>query len=253
MSRTLLIAMLVCLFPVCAWGDWDPGDAAKWAQLPDAGPNGVAVCVTRPFIVADDFLCTQSGPITAIHVWGEWWDDHEGPLVYNGFHVYIYSDVPAGPSGSYSRPGALLWSGTFHTDLNNISRRQVATSPEPFYDPQLQTYVGTQEKLWQYNLTIDPQNAFIQQEGTTYWLGIQEYLTWCPFGWKTSSDHWNDAAVWQVGGTGGPEEWNPLQYPSGHPLQGQNMDFAFVIVPEPSGLLLLAAGGLAALRRRTGG
>ena len=28
-----------------------------------------------PYILADDYLCTQTGPITEIHIWGSWYHD----------------------------------------------------------------------------------------------------------------------------------------------------------------------------------
>ena len=48
--------------------------------MPDLNPTGLDVLDTlQPFgeqpqwkILADDFLCTQSGPITDIHIWGSW-------------------------------------------------------------------------------------------------------------------------------------------------------------------------------------
>jgi len=43
--------------------------------------------------------------------------------------------------------------------------------------------------------------------------------------------------------------WNVLQYPAGHAYEGQNIDFSFVIVPEPATVLLLILGGLATVRR----
>src|SRR5690348_3688625 len=62
-----------------SYADWDqnnPIDAAraKWIQLPDVNPTGMDVLDTlQPFApvppgpqwktLADDFLCTQSGPI----------------------------------------------------------------------------------------------------------------------------------------------------------------------------------------------
>lgn len=56
-----------------------------------------------------------------------------------------------------------------------------------------------------------------------------------------------DDAVWA--------DWLPGQMmtnrqPLTDPLTGTSLDLAFVITPEPLSLALLAAGGLALLRRR---
>src|SRR5690349_15089568 len=69
-----------------ALADWNPADPAdlvraKWIQLPDLNPTGLDVLDTLQAngaaapqwkILADDFLCTQSGPIRDIHIWGSW-------------------------------------------------------------------------------------------------------------------------------------------------------------------------------------
>lgn len=235
-----------------AMADWNPGDAAKWVQLPDASSTGLAIQAMRPLILADDFVCTQTGPITSIHIWGEWYSDVAGPLVYNWFNLTIYSDIPAdqSPTG-YSMPGEVLWTGSFHVDSGNISRRVVAQSLEWLYNPQLQIYAEVQQHdLYQYNFTIPAEQAFIQQAGAVYWLGVQEYLTYSVFGWKTSLDHWNDDAVWCEAGAGGPLNWQELRYPQDHPFAGQSIDLAFVIVPEPTAVVLTGLWAMAIIATR---
>ena len=52
-------------------------------------------------ILADDFECTQSGPITDVHIWGSWWNDQlprfQGVTSANNveFKLSFHSDVPA--------------------------------------------------------------------------------------------------------------------------------------------------------------
>ncbi|MCP4902422.1 MAG: PEP-CTERM sorting domain-containing protein, partial [bacterium] len=63
-------------------------------------------------------------------------------------------------------------------------------------------------------------------------------------GWKTSQDHWNDNAVWEVSNG----VYAPLSDPLAQPPTP--LDMAFVITPEPTTLGLLALGGLVVLKRR---
>lgn len=58
-----------------ALADWDTDDLYKWVQLPDLGVTGIDVSATAELVLADDFLCTESGDIAEITVWGAWEDD----------------------------------------------------------------------------------------------------------------------------------------------------------------------------------
>ena len=63
--------------------DWQRGDPHKmhWPQLPDLSANGMDIDAMQT-ILADDFTCTATGPITGIHVWGSFADDivpQDGP------------------------------------------------------------------------------------------------------------------------------------------------------------------------------
>src|SRR3990170_7895753 len=70
-SMSIMLAV-VLLLGTTVLADWNPGDPAKWVQLPDLQPTGVDVKATYPKVLADDFLCTSTGPITDIHIWGSW-------------------------------------------------------------------------------------------------------------------------------------------------------------------------------------
>ena len=52
---------------------------------------------------------------------------------------------------------------------------------------------------------------------------------WPAFGWKTSTEHWNDAAVWVLGEEPYAGMWNDLSYPPTHPFFTEPIDLAFVI------------------------
>ena len=67
-----------------------------------------------------------------------------------------------------------------------------------------------------------------------YWLEIQVNTSYKPdangFGWKTSTDHWNDDAVFATG-SNFPwiSGWRELRYPEGHELFPESLDMAFMI------------------------
>ncbi len=73
------------------------GDDLKWIQPPDLEPTGMDVFDMAPVILADDFECTETGPITSIDIWGSWWMD-EYPNAGPGdiaFTLSIHEDIPA--------------------------------------------------------------------------------------------------------------------------------------------------------------
>ena len=104
----LLIVAAVCGWAVSARADWDPQNPdpdTKWVQLPDV--NGWDVNATYPSVLADDFLCTDTGVITDVHLWGSWKGDRVGELTT--IKLAFFADAPAGQRTEYSQPGELLW------------------------------------------------------------------------------------------------------------------------------------------------
>lgn len=263
--------------------DWDPtmGHKMHYPQLPDVTETGINVNATwkypftsptapQPFskILADDFRCTETGPINDVHIWGSWLNDQ----VFTGtrFKLSIHEDIPAIPGvpDSYSRPGQQLWQHVF--DPGQYVGRIYSQGPtERFWDPNTNRVLGGDNQVWQYNFTNLP-NPFVQQEGKIYWLDVQ---AWVPetfpgaFGWKTTNPqitpHFMDDAVYGdtdlFAGPPVPQfpdpnppgpaltPWNDLVYPPG-PFEFQSMDLAFVITPEPMSAGVLLLGFL--LRRR---
>jgi hypothetical protein len=278
MRRIELKMMLVCILILLAGtgpsalGDWDEGGPHKmhYPQLPDLSDAGMDV-LTGPRLpeidgmwhekfLADDFACSRSGPITGIHIWGSYNEDIRLiPDPY--FNLVIYENMPADPCYPFSRPGQVLW----HAYMAPVAERVYAQNlNEAFYDPNPNLIVGWDTQAWQFNFMIDPCEAFVQEQGEIYWLGVHHTYdlnhdnvvnladllmlknAWpgC-FGWKTSGvEQFEDNAVWTEAGTFGAtppyvapegEIWAPLFYPDGHAYEMQSIDLAFVINgPDPN-------------------
>ncbi|MHC1707083.1 MAG: GEVED domain-containing protein [Bacteroidales bacterium] len=220
-----------------------PGESKMhWPQLPDLNPNGSGVDVDLAWTSsADDFLCTESGAINHIRLWGSFASDILPMLGPTGdtIQLIIHADIPAGGQAAYSRPGQVLWSriyppGTYTAKLINDS------IPQWLYDPATQLWQpNSNDSTYRFDfpVTDDP---FVQTQGTVYWLEIR-YLhpdfwvdgTLC---WKSTplAMRWNDAAVWfNTNNFNFPIGWVPLNYPPTHPYQGQAMGLSFVIYNTP--------------------
>jgi len=234
----LLAVSLIALAPA-AYADWDPSQPAKWVQMPDETDYGIDVNATMPYILADDFECTRTGPITAIHIWGSWYNDYppyESPDSVT-FVLSLHKDIPDSESSTgYSMPGQVLWYRAFRPG-EFTSRIWIQGVLEGWMDPPDNYVYPADQIIWQYNFFID-EGAFVQ-EGTpdlpvVYWLDVQAmpYDDSALFGWKTSRDHWNDDAVWGDGVEPYLGPWFELRYPPGHEYMGESIDLSFVIVSE---------------------
>ena len=192
-------------------------------------------------VLADDFKCTTTGPITDIHLWGSWLSDTKG-LVTN-FWIGIYSDVPAMtnlPTGQVipSHPGILLWYQTF--GLGQYHEEQVNTNvEEAFYDPISKTVVGFDLHPWYYCFYPDPANRFVQQgtasTPTNYWLAVYAQLgdQTSLFGWKNSSSNYNDAAVWGTVDASGKPSGNWQSITNAQNLLPINLSFKLTTTNNP--------------------
>lgn len=238
MKRLFLITGVVFFCAAPALGDWNPGDPYKmhYPQLPD--PFGWDVNATFPKVLADDWMCTETGDVTDIHFWGSWREDFVADIA--NIHVSIHDNIPGTP---FSQPGALLWERDFLP--GEWSERFYGTGDQGWYNPNDGSWFRPDHQLfYQYNI-VDIFDPFIQEQGRIYWLDISVTVNdpTAQWGWKTTLNHWEDDAVW--GDFPAGTVWQPLE----DPLTGETLDLAFVITPEPAtGLLLL--GALALLRRR---
>jgi hypothetical protein len=229
------------------WGGWSfqlgtSGEVTKWEQPPDTTPYGMDVRCDRkgmPRILADDFQCTMTGPITKVRLWGSWKSDIKGQI--KKIHLSIHSDDPVGPGGTdpanyYSKPDYLLWSKDINApNFTESLFMDITPEYEYWWDPTTGLLMPAGDhKIWQYDITIDS-NQFIQ-EGTpsqpiVYWLDAYADINTVPtsaqFGWKTSHMHWNDDAVWS---SDNGIIWNEMRYPPGHPYAPDSADLAFAII-----------------------
>ena len=250
-----LIAALTLTASLCApaSASMAPLGSMKFAQSPDTTVQGVDVAATTPVLVADDWLCNRTEPITDIRIWASWSGDNVDPTMT--LLLGIRANQPALGGQSPSQPGDLLWSSQVAPTQYAVEQyfQFPEGSGEWFYDPVtgLATPAADQT-IWQYSIHFNPQDAFVQQ-GTidlpvTYWLTVSAGESDAPlrFGWKTSIDHHGSPAVWTDDGS----IYHGLSYPPGHPQAGEAMDMSFVFIPEPASLSLLAAGVLGLLRRR---
>jgi len=221
----------------------------KWEQLPDLSPTGMDVDATfNPIdpeislILADDFLCTETGNITDIHIWGSWLNDHF-PFGNNPAEVQftfsIHADIPAGVQAPWSMPGEVLWTKIWIPTPADFEL--IDSGPEDWYNPFIPMWLNDNHFMAvKYNYILDPEDYFYQtgteQDPIVYWLDVQamplDIDPECRFGWKTSLDHWNDDAVWTIGNEPYFGPWEELRYPPGHEMELQSIDLAFVINEE---------------------
>lgn len=228
-----------------ARGDWNVGDPYKMVNLQLPNTNGWDVSPHDPqsqtfTALGDDWVCSETGPVSDIHIWYSWSNDVFHPF---DVEVSIRADVPGGTNG-FSQPGDSLWSKLYLA--GQFSNRVYATGNQGWYEPSGGGWIpNNHTNVWQLNIE-NIQNPFTQQQGTTYWLVVE--MTGAnsdSIGWKTSLTQNGDAAVWWDTSNRANMMWRKLQDQSSQP-----MDLAFVITPEPSTFLLVAVGALALITLR---
>ncbi len=260
-SVLLAVVALLTVLAAGANADWNPGDGHKmhYPQLPDPFgwdiKNGFDVNTGLTKVLADDWMCSQTGPVSDVHFWGSWRQDIPGTIT--NVHLSIHDDVPAGADPNqnvtWSHPGNLLWERDFSgTEISILDPYDFGQ--QGWFNPNTDEFIeNDHDTFHQINIAKIP-DPFIQEEGTIYWLDV--VVDWVAFtssvewGWKTSQDHWNDDAVWgDYDAAGDVIFWNELV----DPINGESLDLAFVItVPEPATCMLLLIGlGAFLTTRRT--
>ena len=156
-------------------------------------------------LVADDWLCTTSQPVTGIHWWGSYyaWTAPEPPpmpFAPESFHIGIWTDVPANGT-PFSHPGLMMWE--YIVPRADLKETFVGMDvpPHPPHPP---------DSCFKYDLELPDNTWFYQNPGEhIYWLSITAIypgghvvptgatrptppLTW---GWKTRPYFANDEAV----------------------------------------------------------
>jgi hypothetical protein len=254
---TLAPVWLLVLAVTPAQADWPNNNPTKYYQPPDLTDTGYNVLAAEPpagsgqglpLILADDFPCHQTGPITDIHIWASWLGDAATtPIPPIPITLGIWSDVPAtnGPTGPVpSQPGVLLWQQTFIQGGAVPGHYKVVPkgwAPSPFWDPEPPPaggIKGTDNILWQYNFYPDPANLFVQQgtaaAPTNYWLSVTVGANSVAFGWRTSPAHYGDDAVFghmNNTGTSALNDWQELFDPL-VPTKSLNLAFALTTTPQ---------------------
>lgn len=243
MKTTRIYMAMFLVTSVFILADWYPGDPYKmhYPQLPD--PTGWDVLATAPKVLADDWVCRESGPVSDVHLWGSWRQDMIGQI--SNVHLSIHNNLLPDTTTPYSRPGDLLWEQDFRPDQFIV--RPYGIGDQGWYNPQMQEWIRPDHMQYHQINIKNIQNPFRQIANTIYWLDVSvTIVNTTPeslWGWKTTKEHFMDDAVWADYTSGTIPVWRPLEDPS-----GVSLDLAFVITPEPATLVLLVLGGAAALR-----
>jgi len=209
----------------------------KWVQPPDLTTTGWDVNDTdygnpaQACLLADDFGCRMTGPITDITIWGSWRTNLIPPIQIATFTLSIHKDV----TNVISMPGPVLWSQSFAPGQYQEQFWGPGMWPQGWFSPGVGFWPNDHFNCFRYDFHIAT-NAFVQTNDTTYWLDCQALLPpQAPFqfGWKTTMDgmRWHDAAVWANGTEPSHGDWNPLYRPDG---PGTTMDLAFAVYTSQS-------------------
>ncbi|MFZ0033754.1 MAG: hypothetical protein WAK60_02035 [Sedimentisphaerales bacterium] len=205
-------------------------------------------------IVADDYRCIGSMPVTSIHWWGSYygWESPWGhnqlpPVLPERWWIGFWSNVPANAPPyylPYSYPDVLLHSVTI--PAGRVKFSEVGSDEYYGYHPH--------DICYQYNVDLNHEEIFRQGDfnevtyDNIYWVSIvAEYNDVSPpvykWGWKTRPmspmwpEHWMDDAV-TFNLPGKPGEGFPTDpysiTPIKDPVWQQSADVAFELDTDPN-------------------
>jgi hypothetical protein len=214
-----IVGIFVCMLLIGATGiavaDWSVGDGHKmhFPQLPD--PNGWDIDFGYWYL-ADDWRCSETGPVGDIHFWISWWEDNVQDISW--IQVEIWSNNPQGPGG-YSQPLDKKWEHKFYPAEFIIAGPWDGV--QGWMLPWYEAWPDNHFTYYQINIP-DIDEPFDQNEGEIYWLVIQmSFAEELVVGWKNTNDYFMDHAVWSEDPDIG---WYIID----------GIDFAFVITGEDS-------------------
>jgi hypothetical protein len=213
--------------PVC-----NERNGVKYIQPPNF--QGLDVWNSGPWVLADDFVCTNTGPVSDIHLWGSWAKDQQ-PDPNISFWLAVYDDVPVSPTNNFSHPGNLLWNQQFPP--GQYVQSFWGTGSEAFLDPGPPNIIGPESNIWYYCFT--PTN--LTQYGSlanpsNYWLMVYATLpsgSTNMYGWKTTTAISNDISV-HVPWPGSPPIGNPGWMRTFQASTGGPLDLAFKLTTVTS-------------------
>ena len=244
MSRksVITVCFMLAVLSSQVWGYWKEGDPYNMQNL-QLPTGSVAPSLANIDVIADDWMSLHSGPVNDVHIFI---GCVEVPIITN-VQLSIYSSTVGFPSEtagqSYAMPDQILWSRDFSPGqfVHAVPFLFEGDPPSPL-PPNIIPYGEGHEQISITGI----EDPFNQEEGTVYWLGVSVTVIDDMFGssvlWRSTQEQHNSPAV---GGDGESANWT---YLTG--LQSGGIDMAFVIVPEPMTISLLALGGLAVIRRR---
>jgi len=150
-------------------------------------------------VVADDFHCIGTMPVTTVYWWGSYYgwngEPEQQPTQPIGWNIGFWSNVPADPGGiPFSHPGEMLWK--IDVEPTRVISRQVGIDNFTGHPPDI---------CFKHSLKLEEDEYFKQSEyldktkDDIFWLSVvaqyEHSEPTYPWGWKTRPWHWMDDAV----------------------------------------------------------